>query len=274
VATPDGLAVPVEYDRPGRDEAGLALVSAEDGEVMWQHETGSAEETRRVLWAADDRVALLTVAAEDLTTIAVDLATGEEVWDAPDVWPAAIAGDTALLVSSPESLEDPAAAVHMPAGDLAGADLVTGQPRWDFDGEAEVVLTAGDVTLLRAGDKDVLVDAAGAELGALGEQRGCVTDGSTLIACPVDYSGIRVFDLTTREITTATFDDEFASLDSAAAGRLFLRDRAGGFFGADKFGNRIDENLPSGVTVVSDTHVLFRSQGEGGPVVSVHPLTV
>jgi hypothetical protein len=135
------------------------------------------------------------------------------------------------------------------------------------------VLTAGDVTLLRAGDKDVLVDAAGTELGALGEQRGCVSDGSTLIACPVDYSGIRVFDLTTREITTATFDDEFARLDSAGAGRLVLRDRDGGFFGADRFGNRIDENLPAGVVAAAETHLLFHSQGESGPVVSLHPLT-
>ena len=126
VATADGLAVPVEYDRPGRDEAGLALLSAEDGDVVWQHETGSAEDDRRVLWAADDRVALLTVASEDLRTIAVDLGTGEEVWELPDVWPAAIAGDTALMISSPEALEDPAGAVTMPEGVVAGVDLVTG----------------------------------------------------------------------------------------------------------------------------------------------------
>ena len=138
------------------------------------------------------------------------------------------------------------------------------------------MLTAGDVTLLRAGDKDVLVDAAGTELGALGEQRGCVTDGSTLIACPDDYSGIRMFDLATREITTATFDDEFARLDSAGAGRLVLRDRDdAGFFSADRFGNRIDENLPSGVVAASDTHVLFHARSaEGVDVISVHPLTV
>lgn len=279
VATEAGLTVPVEYDRPGRDEAGLALLSAEDGEVVWQHETGSAEEVRRVLWAADDRVALLSVASEGLSTIAVDLGTGEEVWNAPDVWPAAIVGDAALVVSSAESLADPRGAVRMPDGALSARNLVTGEPRWDLGDrfeKSEVTLTAGDVVLVRAGEEDVLVDAAGEVLGVLGEQRGCTTDGSTLIACPVDHSGMRVFDLTTREITTATLEGEFASLDSVVAGRVIMVDTDGTFFSADPFGNRIDESLPTGAAAACDTHVLFHTKRAQAPVdvISLHPLTV
>lgn len=97
-----------------------------------------------------------------------------------------------------------------------------------------------------------------------------------MIACPIDYSGMRVFDLTTREITTATLDGEFASLDSVVAGRVIMADTEGSFFSADPFGNRIDESLPTGAAAASDTHVLFHSKPEEGrpDVISLHPLTV
>ena len=274
VATADGLAVPVEYERPDREREGIALLSAADGSVVWQEQTGTVDESRRILWAVDDRVALASVATDDtLTTVALDIATGEQRWDEADVWPAAIAGDAALTISSAESLEDPRGAVSLPGGDLAGLDLATGEPRWDLAGESEVELAAGDVTLVRTGDEVVLVDAAGAELGVLGEQRGCVSDGSTLVACPVDYDGVRVFDLATREITTATLDDSFASLAGIVAGRVVLA-TSEGFRTVDKHGNPIDETFPAGVVAASDTVVAFRSQGESGPVVSLHPLAV
>lgn len=284
VATEDGLAVPVEYHRPGRDEVGLALLSAADGSVVWQRETGTAPETQRVLWAVDDRVALATVATKSgsLTTIAFDINTGEQLWDTADVWPAAIAGDTALMISSAESLEDPWGAPRMPDGDLAGWDLVTGEPRWDLGDRfewAEVVMTAGDVVLLRAREqdatdgKDLLVDAAGEVLGVLGDQHGCTTDGSTMIACPVDYSELRVFDLASREITTAPVEDSFVNLDGVVAGRLVLKDSSG-FFSIDRFGNKIDESLPSGVIAASDTHVLFHALREETllHVITIHAL--
>lgn len=272
VATQDGFAVPVEYERPDREREGIALLSAEDGSVVWQEQTGTTDESRRILWAVDDRVALASVATDDtLTTVAFDIATGEQLWDEADVWPAAIAGDAALTISSAESLEDPRGAVSLPGGDLAALDQATGEPRWDLAGESEVELTAGDVTLVRAGDEDVLMGAAGAELGVLGEQRGCVSDGSTLVACPVDHDGVRVFDLATREITTATLDDSFASLAGIVAGRVVLATTKG-FMTVDQHGNPIDQAFPAGVVAASDTLVVFQSQGESGPVVSLRPL--
>jgi hypothetical protein len=285
VVTEDGLAVPVAYYRPGREEVGLALLSAEDGSVVWQRAMGTAPETQRTLWAVDDRVALATVATKEgsLTTVAVDIRTGDELWDAADVWPATIIGDTAVMISSAESLEDPWGVYRMPKGDLAGVDLVTGEPRWDLGDRFEwsgVVLTAGDVVLVQAREKDardlkyVLVHASGEVLGAFQGNFGCTTDGSTLIACP-DFidSGVRVFDLASRELTLAPTEDEAPSLDGVVAGRVVVADGPG-FFSIDRFGNRIDESLPSGVVAASDTHVLFRLVRDvNHHVISLHPLT-
>ncbi len=285
VATEDGLAVPVEYYRPGREEVGLALLSAVDGRVVWQRATGTAPETMRMLWAVDDRVALATVATKEgsLTTIVFDVSTGDELWDAADVWPAAIAGDTAVMISSAESLEDPWGVYRMPQGDLAGVDLVTGEPRWDLGDRFEwagVVLTAGDVVLVQASEKDardpkyVLVHASGEVLGAFQGNVGCATDGTTLIACPdlID-SGVRVFDLASRELTFAPVA-EYPPLDGVVAGRVVLEGDSG-FYSIDRFGNRIDESLPSGVVAASDTHVLFHLVRDvNHHVISLHPVTV
>jgi outer membrane protein assembly factor BamB len=285
VGTEDGLAVPVEYYRPGREEVGLALLSAEDGSVVWQRAMGTAPETQRTLWAVDDRVALTTEATKEgsLTTVAFDIRTGDELWDAADVWPATIIGDTAVMISSAESLEDPWGVYRMPKGDLAGVDLVTGEPRWDLGDRFEwsgLVLTAGDVVLVQASENDardlkyVLVHASGEVLGAFQGNFGCATDGSTLIACPdlID-SGVRVFDLASRELTFAPVDGIPPPLDGVVAGRMVLEDD-GGFHSIDRFGNRIDESLPSGVVAASDTHVLFRAMVEERRehVISLHPL--
>lgn len=287
VATEDGLAVPVDYYRPGREEVGLALLSADDGSVVWQRETGTAPDTQSVLWSFDDRVALATVATKEgsLTTIAFDIRTGEELWDAADVWPATIAGDTAFMISSAESREDPWSALRLPRGDLTGVDVVTGEPRWDLGDRfewSEVALTAGDVVLVEARERDVrgaeyvLVDAAGEVLGAFQGNVGCATDGTTLIACP-DFidGGVRFFDLASREITLAATEDEAPRLQGVVAGRVILEDGPG-FFSIDRFGNRIDESLPSGVVAASDTHVVFHTLVEETlhHVISLHPLAV
>lgn len=227
------------------DETGLALVSGQDGSVVWKTPTipsYPAEvdyDTRpeQVLRVVDDRVALVSITAGAPTspgydlgpqrTIAIDMRTGATLWEQSDGgWPSLIVGDTVLSQVS-KGLPGSGLSDELPEGTVVASDLATGQRQWDLSGRfarSRLVLTAGDVALVTGvterapAEPSVVVLAAGTgrELAGFddGEHlRSCESDGRSLIACAVRETQ------TTGDYEIATFQVDDRTIRPTATGR-------------------------------------------------------
>lgn len=275
----------------GKDRSGLVLRSAMYGTQKWAatiipsfpEPVDLDTRPQLVLGAMSDTVALVSIgvglrsATERNTppasTIAVDLRTGETLWENKDgMWPLAIAGDTVLgEVRTPGSAK----------WTVVGADLATGERRWGHGGgldQVHTVRTAGDVALLAGRtdgeperDRAVFVDArTGRVRGEVARSANvavgsCDGDGETVLACVTHDRKTYDTKVTIFRVdrhTATTVDTDYGStlkIDAAWSGRLQLAGtpRGGGDpreFTMDSAGNVIDPNLdlPGTVVDVSD----------------------
>jgi outer membrane protein assembly factor BamB len=297
VAHDGGLAVLAEYffwtdcetsmcsasETEMSDEKGLVLLSAEDGHVLWKEPVVPVERDQdhephtSMLWAVDDRVALVAVTpgtlpvdrvpVDQLHAVAYDVGTGKKLWEQNGMWPVAIAGDT-VLASAGENEPDHLSPGfgELTGGRITGLDVVTGKPKWDLAGRfdrGEVVMTGGDVMLVRgAADGSVKSESAvfgtndGLELTVIGgEDAGeCATDGR-VVACS-DEHRLSLYDATEDKLTHVGLDGKWF-VGIAREGRIFLND-GDKEFSVDAAGNRIDEDLPGSVLAVTADHIYVK----------------
>jgi outer membrane protein assembly factor BamB len=219
---------------------GVALLSAETGEVLWRRDVPDLAG----LGAADDHTALVAttpggygLGADDLgslKTLAIDMGTGEKLWEQTGVWPDAVSGDVALGHRSLERHPSPSEETTVVA-----LDLGTGAQKWDLSERfvrSRLVQTAGDVALVAGSlsrdfdgsTMDVVATDSGKPLHDISGES-CYTDGRTLVSC-VTPSG-KLSDLDTFDIPEHTMKESRASfigVTTVGRNRLFLEDVGGG----------------------------------------------
>lgn len=272
------VVVPYSSGPMGSEEVGLLMLSSPDGHVVWRTPVLSpAESGRRLrtnLWAADNRVALVTVSdgdgkatrPTDLRMIAVNTQTGAVKWERTGTWPRAIVGDTVIGVNS--------TAWRSADGVVAGFDVTTGAPSWDVHDRYEgsnVVLTAGGLVLAQVTEKGkqkltLLSATTGTPLTDFGDasEPPCVTDGAATILCQDRGNTMSAYLLADRSFirmpshhVTAVWRD-----------RLFV-EGAETYYSVDLAGNRIDQRLPGEPIAVNDDYLIVR---RGDDTMSGYPL--
>lgn len=252
-------------------EKGVALLSAETGEVLWRKDIPDFAG----LGAADDHTALVATTTgggrdevDDLgvlKTLALDMGTGETRWEQTGVWPDAVSGDIALGHRSLKRhalLPDETTVVAL--------DLDTGVQKWDLSerrASSRLALAAGDVALVEGsisrepgidgGILEVVAADSGVQLhGISGES--CYTDERTQITCAAPSSklgDLHNFDITKHTMTQSQVS--FIDVTAVWRNRVFLEDFGGRGYSVDRTGATVDEKLPGVVIAISDRYAIF-----------------
>lgn len=250
-------------------EPGVALLSGETGDVVWQTPTTPAEGCtqdrvgwKQELWAADDTTVLVTVTPNDgspadlaqVKVVALDVATGQRKWEHQGAWPRAVAGGVALV-----STTKPVPATGFTGPDTVTAlDLATGKPKWSAE-DAHLVHTAGDIAVIATTDETVrVVDATTArELATLpdADPETCVAD-TTLVAC---RAGTRLvtFRVLDKAVKTAPLEAD-TTLRSVVDGRISVATPQRTVT-IDRTGNVVDEKPPGELIAMADDLLLVKT---------------
>lgn len=193
-----GPGVLVEYGHETDTEAGLMLLSAVDGSVVWQTPVVVAGDPAvQSLRAVDDRVAVVTVASskefedphDPIRTVALDVRTGAPLWESPSgTWAMQVVGDTLLSVASPVA----PGGVDVTPSTVVAHDALTGKPLWSLADRhpwSTLLAAAGEVAVVQTGTELVVVSAGtGAEVASHpieGVTVSCQSDHRTTILCDV-----------------------------------------------------------------------------------------
>ncbi len=281
VAHPTGVAVLVQYcvdtcvGNVGSD--GIALLSGQDGSVLWQSPTVDGAEHYTVVWTAADGTVVVTVQpgagiylpperVNEVRVLAFDVRTGAKRWETHGVWPVRTAGDV-LLGAVGEAPPRRQSDFTAPVADLAtvtALDLATGSKLWDFADRArsaQVVAVAGDTALLFGHNRvrqvvDVRTGREIAEFPDVGSAIDCAGSvDTTLIACvTTDGRAIRTFDSADRSTAVSVGDlgggRDGIAVDTVWRDRILDWSTEDAPYTFDRAGNRIDATLP-GVIIAS-----------------------
>ncbi len=248
---------------------GVVLLSAETGEVLWRKDVPDLAG----LGAADDHTALIATTTTgdglgvhdlgDLKTLALDMDTGETLWEQTGVWPDAVSGDVALGHRSLERHPKPSDETTVVA-----LDLDTGAQKWDLSerlARSELVRAAGDVAIVAGSlpgepeesTGDVVATDSGTPLHGI-SGGWCYTDGRTLLSCaePAAKLGdLNIFDI--HEHTMTESKASFIDVTAVGQNRLFLEDFDDRGYSVDRTGATVDKKLPGLVIAISDRYVMF-----------------
>ncbi|TDC55845.1 hypothetical protein E1281_10335 [Actinomadura sp. KC345] len=300
-----------EGSRGDETEIGVAALSGKDGAVRWKHalirpesgDKGDDDRGQKVrLLAADTRVVLASVEGEEATelrTVALDPATGGELWRNEDGWAYRFAGG--LVLGETRGDRPPPARwdAARKNSDVFALDVRTGAKRWDLNGtfeSSDLDAVAGGTAAVTVRERKpgrtyedrrtALLDAAtGRETARDGETGSdgvatendrlwdCADDGRTLIAC----SGADGRLVTVRPgagedpfITKKPpFDeDSMAQVGLVWRDRVFVHASSGGDrplrrAAVDRAGNRIGAAPRGEVAAVSEKAVAFRVDRKG-----------
>ena len=299
----------VQYAEGSRgDETGIgvAALSGKDGGVRWKHalirprpgDKGDSDRQKKVrLLAADARAVLASVETEEaaeLETVALDPATGGELWRSEDGWAHRFSGGLVLGETRGDRPPPARWGEERRNSDVFALDVETGAERWDLNGtfesshlEAAANGTAAvtvrerkpgrtyedrrtvllDTTTGREIDQD---GGTGSDGAATRDDRlwDCADDGRTLIACA--GSGGRLVTIRPgageEPFTTKKppFDeDSMAHVDLVWRDRIFVHASSSGDRPirravVDRAGNGIGAAPRGEVAAMSDKAVAFR----------------
>ncbi|WP_165968952.1 PQQ-binding-like beta-propeller repeat protein [Actinomadura sp. KC06] len=220
----DDWTVLVQYGVGGErreSELGVAALSGKDGAVRWKRplirprggdKSGDDREQRMRLLGADTRVILTSLESRqglDPETVALDPATGRELWRNADGWAFRIAGD--VVLGETHGAEAPPTHIwgeRRKDTDVFALDVTSGKKRWDLGDTVEsshLMAAANGTAVIKVNetppgrtysrDRTMLIDIATgrptkhspkADGDGTSEPLtfyGCADDGRTLIAC-------------------------------------------------------------------------------------------
>lgn len=298
---PPGSPCPSDDD-PSAIERGIAAVSVADGSLIWATDIQPAlvdvDDAGLRLGFADESTAIAVVASQyeldghkeategSVHSVALDVTTGAVSWVGNDGWPVAALDDTVLAVDGgtwPEA-SDPQAHGR-PGGTLVGLDREDGSRVWEYSGEgdADVVLTAGDYALVKQesqgrGYEHAMIDPAdGESVADFGSGvTGCSTDGTTQVSCWLTGGLIATFDVDTAEVVAGTVQApaEQTRMLGVFDGYVFT-----GRFGYDSYaldptGADTSGALPGGFLAMNEQYAVFTRYANYEPRgVAVHEVT-
>lgn len=260
-------------------DLGIALLSGEDGSVVWRTTVLTAEQMPeddqpyldKVV--AGDGLALVGLAADEGPggsrgrMIAHDFDSGAVLWELADVWPLAAVGDVVLTVSYPFSDSGQPGSGGLSTGRVAAVSAATGKPLWDLADQydrSELVLTAGDVALVRAVEEDkrhprglvVTLDRGQVlEEFGYGDLSGCAADERTLIVCPRD-GDLWTFQVADGKVRTIDAEVRVDRVNGIAPDRIYVV-ASGDNHSIDYDGALVDQGLPGDFLARGDDWVLF-----------------
>lgn len=261
-----GVLVVTAQVAPVRQHAyGLALLSGEDGHVLWRRplvaRTDSPPHGRAVYPSpvlTGGGLALVGLypasggTVGELKLVAVDAHSGHRLWTRTGLRPTAVASGSVVAA------EWPGPATTAPddteAGTVAVLDAATGRTRWSLLGRipvAQVAATAGGLIVVRGqrngmSDAPVILDLArGTEVGRMSRfTLNCADDDTTLIACDSMYPARRLFTIRTdeRRLRVSGRETPVGPVELVKDGRIY-------YGHTDGPGQEID---PSGTTLAGD----------------------
>jgi hypothetical protein len=289
VAHPTGVAVLVQYcvvtcvGNAGSD--GIALLSGQDGSVLWQSPTVDGAKHHTIVWTAEDDTVMVTVQPgagidfpperlNEVRVLAFEVLTGAERWETHGMWPVRTASGVLLGAVGkypPTRKSD----VTAPLADLAtvtALDLATGSKLWDFADRArsaQVVAVAGDTALLFGHNRvrqvvDVRTGREIAEFPDVWSALDCAGSlDTTLIACATtDGRAIRTFDSADRSTAVSVGDlGGGISLDTVWRDRILDWRTEDAPYTFDRAGNRIDTRLP-GIIIASSGDLVLTAAAD------------
>ncbi|MGH3243535.1 MAG: PQQ-binding-like beta-propeller repeat protein, partial [Spirillospora sp.] len=227
----DDWSVLVQYvkgDRGRETELGVAALSGKDGAVRWTRPlirprggaAGADDRDRRMrMLAADTRVVLASVETKhgtDPETVALDPATGRELWRNADGWAFRLAGDMVLGETRGAAAPPPYSwGEKRKDTDVFALDAKTGRKRWDLGADtgtgaaavesSHLMAAVGGTAVIKvsetppgrsySSDRVMFVDVTTGRLTKDSPKAdddrpfealalyGCADDGRTLIAC-------------------------------------------------------------------------------------------
>ena len=289
VSHDDGLAALVAVQRcdPCSDEdpqsasteLGVALLSGEDGHVLWRTplvpgERMATDQARISTFLADDRIAVVGVTSEaetaetEVRTIAVAVDDGTVLWEVADVSPLAIAGDVVLTVGHPFTMSQTIGAGGLATGSVGAMAADTGEPLWNLRDQydrSQLVLVAGDVALVRVVGEGkrhprglvITLDRAQVldELG-YGDLDGCATDQRQII-CPRD-GDLWMFQVEDGAVRTVTPEIDVTGVEAVTADRIYVVGSRN-HHSVDLGGRVVDEDLPGRFVARGDDWAIFQT---------------
>lgn len=300
----------VQYTKgvQGREtEMGVAALSGKDGSVRWKHalvrprsgEEGDDDREKKMrLLAADTRVVLTSVESRDggdPKTIALDPATGRELWENADGWGFRIAGTVVLGETLGSRAPSDFDERRKNAGVFA-LDLRSGRKLWDLGGRFEgshLEAAAGGTAAVQVServpgrtysdDHAVLVDTATGRATKVSAKTddgdtdddlyACADDGATLIACSGLYGRLVTIRTGGDGKPVATGKQPFGEKTMAHVvtvwkDRIFVRGsggegRPGRYAVVDRAANRLGAGPPGEAAAVSERAAAFRVERAG-----------
>lgn len=269
-------------------EFGVAALSPDDGHVLWTGSMPAAQaDYLPTTLVADDDMAVMTLdppwcplPQEPLVSVALNATDGSTLWVADGLEAVEVAGDT--VIAEPRSVRAEGTCDREDEEDVVALDAATGIVRWDLRerfGWSKLILTAGDVALVEAGDSRdsdhemlVLDLADGSEVASFGSSVGdCASDGQTLIACfvgvPDNPGALATFDVERRSGGAALTSEIISGLDTLAYERVFAEgtgtsESPDQQISVDRGVNVVDTELPGALLTASDQYAIFAC---GGP---------
>ncbi|HVX44358.1 MAG TPA: PQQ-binding-like beta-propeller repeat protein [Mycobacteriales bacterium] len=268
------------------NEQGVVALSGVDGSVKWKTRLARAytypprnepdPHPRVSLRAASSRIAVATLEPRDGNesherAVGLDPATGRIRWQAEDLWPVQVVGDTIVGDDRTDPGRAGATVSPVPDGRVAAFAVDTGKKRWDatYPG-SEIETVAGDAVMIRTVDRRgssqsmrrIVSIRDGARWASLPDGE-CVSDGVSVIGCtdrrPDGHFRLTSFLVSQRTVLLSNRNlPDDATLAAAWRGRIFLR-LNDSFFAVDVHAHRIGGDLPGKPEIIGEHFAILRS---------------